>query len=350
MNELVKGVVALIVIVAVAGGIYAYDLWKESQPLSLQKGDFAELYYIGYFENHTVFSSSFVGENISWNTPFDEKNYTLVPLKIYMGKGIPTKYPKGWSYSDIGTIENVKVPDIPGLYKALLGMKEGKEKVIELNASQAFGKKVIPGTRFNTSVIFDFPAEFEIIAIHNDTVDLKWLPEIGEKFTMPHFWYGTPINNPYWLWENATEVISYNDTHVELRTTPNKLHGITLYPWWENDSEVGYNDTKIWITTTPPLGNFTIQWGTYEIAGKVLNITKDKIKVSLKYGENESIQEVNRTEIFNRSIELPRIFKKYPQLYIEDDLKKLGYTFHELAGKKVIFRIKLLKIYRLEED
>jgi len=351
MNETIKGIIALAIIIGVAAGIYAYDEWKSSQPLTLQKGDFAEIYYIGYFENGSIFDSSFVGENISWNTSFDEKNYTLIPLKIYMGNEIPTKYPKGWSYSDIGTIKRWKVSEIKGLYNSLLGMKEEEEKIIKLNASMAFGKSVVPGIKFNTSVLFGFEAQFEIIGIdtQNDTVDLKWIPKIGQRFTMPQYWYSQPIAEPYWLWKNATEVISFNETNVTLRITPNKLHNITVFPWWENASSVGYNDTKIWITTTPPLGNFTIYWGNYEIPGKVLNITKDKITVWMKYGENETTQEMNRTQYFDRVITLPRIFQKFPQIYIEDELKKQGYSFHELAGKNVTFRVKLLKIYRLTD-
>ncbi len=351
MKELFRGLIALAIIIGVAGGIYAYDIWKESQPLSLQKGDFAEIYYIGYFENGTVFDSSFVGENVSYTTPFDEKNHTLVKLKIYMGKDVPKKYPPGWSYSDIGTIKREKVPDITGLYKALLGMKEGEEKIVKLNASQAFGKKVVEGIKFNTSALFGFRAEFEIVKIDskNESLTLKYIPKIGRRFTMPQYWYGEPIPQPYWLWKNATEVISFNETNVTLKVTPNKLHNITVFPWWENASSVGYNDTKIWITTTPPLGNFTIYWGNYEIPGKVLNVTEDKIEVWMKYGKNETTQEINRTEYFNRIVTLPRIFKNFPHLYVEDDLKKLGYSFHELAGKNVIFRVKLLKIYRIED-
>lgn len=347
MKEITKGIIALVIIVGIAASIYAYDIWKAKQPLSLKKGDFAELYYIGYLENHSVFASSFIGGNITYNTSFDNKNYTLLPLKIYMGKNIPHKYPKGWSYADLGTIKRWKISDIKGLYKALLGMKEGEEKIIKLNASQAFGKRPIEGLKFNTSILFGFPAEFEVSAIHNETMDLKWMPYVGQIITMPQQWYNVIIGKPYWIWNNATKVISFNDTHVILETTPNKLDNLTLYPWWNGMSNASYNETKIWITTTPPLGNFTIYYGSYEIPGKVLNVTKDKIEVVVSYGGNETSYKLNRTEVFNRSIELPRIFKEFPKIYLENDLRKIGYSFHELAGETVYFRIRLLKIYRL---
>ena len=78
MKEVMKGIAALVAIIAITGGIYAYELLSMN---ILREGDFAEIYYIGYFENGTVFASSFE-ENISYDTPFDSKNYNLTPLKI----------------------------------------------------------------------------------------------------------------------------------------------------------------------------------------------------------------------------------------------------------------------------
>ncbi len=358
MKEVAKGIVALVIIVAVTGGIYAYEVaegkgidemfkewWeKVTEKKVLGEGDFAEIYYIGYFENKTVFASSFEG-NVTYDTPFDENAYNLTPLKIYLGKDFPKKYPNGWSYGDIGRIEGMKVSDIPGLYEALKGMKKGSEKTIELEPDEAFGLPVENGTVFNTSLIFGFDAKFEVVAVRETTIDIKWLPYKGQIISMPQYWYDFPVYQPYWLWENATEVISFNESYVTLKTTPNQLENLTLYTWWEGASNVSFNDTKIWITTTPPLGDFVIQTPYGSINGKVLNITEDRI--SVEYGvENESIVvEINRTEVFNRSIELPIIFEGIQKIYMDDDLKKEGYSFHELAGKKVFFRVKLLRIH-----
>ncbi|MEM2583660.1 MAG: right-handed parallel beta-helix repeat-containing protein, partial [Candidatus Thermoplasmatota archaeon] len=91
-------------------GIYLYNssnnlitncrIYGVLRDIILNEGDFAEIYYIGYFENGTVFASSF-NTNVSYNTPFDEKNYNLTPLRIYMGN-FPEKYPEGWSYVSLG--------------------------------------------------------------------------------------------------------------------------------------------------------------------------------------------------------------------------------------------------------
>jgi len=342
MKEITKGIIALIVILAVAGGIYAYENMQENV---LKEGDFAEIYYIGYFENNTVFASSFNG-NVSYDTPFDPNKYNLTPLRIYLGKGLPSKLPDGWEYGDIGSIQGSRISEIPGLYDALKGMRKGEEKVVNLTPEKAFGKEVINGTKFNTSLMLGFEATYEVVKVGGVTVDVKWICRQGEIITMPQYWNDIPVQQPHWLWENATEVISFNDTHVVLKTTPNKLHNITLYPWWPNASYAGYNDTTIWITTEPPLGNFTISAYGYTINARVEEVTNTTIKI-VYYAGNQTIEdEVNKTIYFDRQIEMPLVFT-LQKVYLEDELKQNGYSFHPLAGKNIIFRVKLLKIYRV---
>ncbi len=343
MKEIVKGAIAIAVIVAITGGIYAYEYFERN---ILKEGDFAEIYYIGYFENKTVFSSSFK-ENVSYDAPFDPKKYDLQPLRIYFGKGIPDKFPEGWDYGDIGNIEGWRIYEIKGLYEAMKGMKKGTEKTIELEPIDAFGLEAKTGILFNTSYILDFNTTFEILNVRGEVVNVKWVPHVGDIITMPSTWYNKDIPYPYWLWENATEVVSFNATHVTLRTTPNKLENLTIpYLPWEGVVTAGYNETKIWLTINPPLGNFTMSYGPYTIYGRVINVTEDKIKLEFYVG-NQTIQdEWNRTVEFDREISLPVIFTLQKSL-IEDELRKEGYSFHKLAGKKVIFRVKLLKIYRV---
>jgi len=378
MSELIKGIIAITIMLGVAGGMYGYDTWKESQPLILQEGDFAEIYYIGYFENGTVFDSSFIGENITKGIPFDKKNYTIVPLKIYMGKKLPSKYPRGWSYSDIGTIKRVRVPDIPGLYSALLGMKEGNEKIVKLNASVAFGKKVHEGLIFNTSSILGFMAEFEIVSIDekNQTVDLKWIPHVGEIIppsdSLPELYYAyenVTINGAYFVWENKTQIVWKNNTHIKIKTTPDKLKNLTipLIPYenatfifyGKNFTQAWYDDKKIYIKMNPPMGNFTniVPYGYYQITinGRVTNISEKKIQVELYY-KNQTTNEtevykmnLSRLLTFDREQVLPILtLKHFSSFAIENDLKEMGYTFHELAGKTVYFRVKLIRVYRIE--
>ena len=344
MKEMTMGLIALIAIVAVVGAIYVYEGWESN---TLRKGDFAEVYYMGYFDNNSVFASSFQ-ENVSYDTQFDIDEYNLTPLRIYYSDEIPDDFPDDWSYGDLGSIEDLSIHEIPGLYESLSAIKKGEEKIIELTANEAFGMVVENGTIFNTSMIFGFNETFEILSIGGVTVNLKWVPEIGQIISMPEYWYDIPVQEPHWLWENSTEVTSFlNDTHIELITTPNQLGNLTLYPWWEGYSSAGYDDMELWITTTPPLGDFTIEYMGYIIYGQVLDITDEKIKIEY-YAGNETIEdELDRTLKFNRKLEVPYVLEQVQKVYVEDDLEHKGYSFHPLAGNKVIFRVKLLDIYKV---
>lgn len=217
-------------------------------------------------------------------------------------------------------------------------MKKGEEKIIELEPGKAFKNKVVNGTIFISSLAFGFDTKFKISNISDDAVDIEWMPEIGEKFTFPDY--------PHLLWENCTEVVSYNNTTVILKTTPDRLDNLTLYPWWENASTASYNDTHIFITTTPPLGNFTAIIYGMEISGSVKNITDEKIYLEFYYGGQTFSEEVNRTETFNRTAEYPKVFEGIQKAVLEEELLKNGYSFHELAGEKVIFRVKVVNVYK----
>lgn len=343
MKELTIGIIGLVVIVAAAGGYYLYE---QRDLNTLKEGDFIEIYYSGYFDNNTVFSSSFA-QQVPYDTPFDNNAYNLTPLKIYMGEKTPTKFPEGWTYGDIGSIEDENVYQIPGLFESLDGMKKGDEKTISLSADEAFGLAITNGTQFITAGIFGFNTTFEIVSIGGVTVDVKWIPEIGQIITMPQYWYDIPVQDPHWLWENATEVTAIDDNNLTLKTTPNILNNLTLYPWWENQSTATYNDTSIDIITTPTEENFTIDYMGMVIYGKVLNITDNNIKIEYTYGNQTIDDQLNRTFSFNRSINMPNLFEDVQKAYVEEDLQKDGFSFNRLAGNNVTFRVKLLKIYRV---
>ncbi|KAA0002291.1 MAG: FKBP-type peptidyl-prolyl cis-trans isomerase [Thermoplasmata archaeon] len=335
-RSVVVAIVALVAIVATASGYYGYEEWLERQPPKVQKGDFVEAYYIGYLENGSIFVSSFE-ENVTKDTPFNESKYNLTVLKIYIGDGIPKRYPEGWGAGRYSVVK--------GLWKGLLGMKEGEEKIIgPIPPEDGYGKKVEKNVEFTTSVITKTEEHFIVTNVTDTGMEIKWIPEVGEKFTfMPSFWGMDPNENPHWFWENATEVISFNETHVVVETTPDKTENLTLYPFWENKTKAIVNDTSITLITTPEVGyNFTYFY--YIIT--VENVTEDKINISLTYGNHTEYQEMNRTITFNRSVELPRIINISKE-YLLNDFEELGYSFHELAGETLYYRIKVLKIYKM---
>ena len=105
MKEMTKGIIALTIILVVVSGVFIYEKIETGV---LRKGDFGELGYIGYYENKTVFSSSFK-ENVSYNISFETTKYNLTALKLYVGEDIPDEYPEGWVYGDLDEINGLKI-------------------------------------------------------------------------------------------------------------------------------------------------------------------------------------------------------------------------------------------------
>lgn len=334
----------LVVIAAAASAYYGYEQWEESRPLEVDEDDFVEMYYIAYFENETVFASSFgVTSNITSDTPFTPGD-NLTALKAYIGTDAPTRYPTDWTSSSLGRIANAEVGELPGLMDELIGMQEGDEKTIgPLPPEEAYGFPIEENITFS-SALAGVSQNFKIATISNGNLTLHWIPNIGEKFTLPMFWDEEPIANPYWVWKNATEVVAMNETSATVFTTPNELHDLTLYPFWENVSDATYNETTISLSTTPAVGEtFTYYGATYTVE----DVTEDFINISIIYGNETYYQGVNRTLSFNRTFQLNRIFPGVQQSYIQQDLLAAGYTTGEMAGKTVYFRVKILNIYAI---
>jgi FKBP-type peptidyl-prolyl cis-trans isomerase 2 len=343
MREITKGLIILTIILALTFGIYAYER-IDAQVLKTE--NFAEIFYVGYFENNSVFNSTF-SEDIPYDAPFDVDEYNITPLKIYYSEEIPSEFPDNWIYGDLGFIENLRINEIPGLYEGLNGIKIGEEKIIELDAKEAFGLAIKNGTIFNTSIILGFNETFEVLSVGGVTVDLRLHPEIDKIITMPEMWYDMPLE-PHWIWKNASKIISFNYSSAVFETTPNKLNNLTIpgLPWDESVT-TEYNENEIILIITPPLGTFSFNFYGQIINGNVLEITEDIIKLEYYFGNETYPEEMNRTYIFDRQIELPIIFNDVQKVYIEDDLRNNGYSFHELAGNDIIFRVKLHNVYRV---
>ncbi len=336
-RPVILAIIALVAVAAAASGYYGYEMWKEKQPLQVGKGAFAELYYIGYLENGSIFDSSFVDANITIDTPFNASNYTLSSFRLYVEDDSPSEYPDGWNAGNYNVIE--------GLWKGIIGMKESDEKTLTIPPEKAYGMPVETGITF-LSDFTDIEQKFFITAVNltDVTLDLKWIPELGEKFTMPMYWSGGYLSNPYWVLENATEVISFNETNATIKTTPNKLDSLTLYPFWEGYTTASFNDTTISLITTPEIGSDFSYYGYTYI---VENVTDDKINISITYENETYYQEVNKTLTFDRTFNITRMFDKIPGDYLQEDLNNGGYSFNELAGKTLYYKIKLNHIYKV---
>jgi hypothetical protein len=226
-------------------------------------------------------------------------------------------------------------------------MKEGDEKIISnIEPKDAYGKAVGKDVEFSTDFLTGVEEQYAVTNITDIDATVTWIPEIGKKFTfMPSAWGIDPNSNPYWYFENATEVISFNDTHAVVKTTPeDDLTNITFYPFWENKTDIFVDDTTISIVTTPEIGsNFT--YLSYLIV--VESVTEDIINISITLGNDTTYQEWNRTLDLNRTVTISRVFTDLSKDLLESILGDFGYSFHELAGKTLNFRVKVLRIYKV---
>lgn len=336
----------------------------------LEYGDCADIHYIArYASNNTIVDSSYL----------DTQNKTDgTPLNVFVSLNKSASPPEQcpfYSPSPLGMIEGF-IPDI-------IGLEEGDEKQINIPAAKAFGvRRIAIGDSFyTTGVAPELNQTVEVINITNEIMSLKWInvEELG-AFTMPqqilledlttaYFTFHESLP-PYYLWENASEIINITDDAIEVKTTPTKNEKlsdeITMFAF-EDDfgfifpdaTTASWNDTHITITSAPVIGDeYTLNLSSYGLdfimTIQIENITADQINTSISYTYEDvnetTYQVVNATVTFNRIISLGRIYKNIPITYVpyifEEDLQKKGYSFHELAGEDLIYEVRIEEIYK----
>jgi len=265
-------------------------------------------------------------------------NHSLINL-VGLEPGELTPQGDGWSHTMGSNHESITVTTSQ-IENAIPNGSTGS--IVLLNFS-VIGKLITNGAIFSSDFMGP-KLNFMVTDVDptNLTISFKWMPEIGEKFTVPMYQWGSQtILFPYWIWENATEVISFNETNATLKTTPNELHNITLYPFWENKTEVSFNSTVISLVTTPEIGsNFTYYGYTYVVE----NVTEDTINISVTYGNETQYVNVDRTLTFNRTLSVTRLFSEIPEEYIKEDLENAGYTSSDISPL-IILNIDFSNIY-----
>ncbi|MDD3493481.1 MAG: peptidylprolyl isomerase, partial [Candidatus Thermoplasmatota archaeon] len=244
-------------------------------------------------------------------------NDSLIEL-VGVAPGDLTPVSQGWNH--IMGINNRSITITTS--QQTYALPNGSSGLVALLNFSVVAKPLVPEVIF-TSDFMGVSQEFMITSINDDNISLLWRPVLGELFTMPMFWGEEPVENPYWVWSNATEVTSFNATHATICTTPNQLTNLTLYPFWENTTNATYNETTISLTTTPEVGaNFTYYGAVYTVE----YVTDDVINISIQYSNQTYYQDVNRTMTFPRSMTLTRIFENVPRQYLEQDLQAAGYV------------------------
>jgi len=373
--------IALVIIIAGAlsvylGVTYGEDIFKnlfgeEEEVETIEVGDCVDVHYIGrYASNNTVFDSSYMDvENKTGGTP----------LQIFVTMNETQLPPEGYEtyYSDI----------IEGLMDGLIGLKEGDTKTVDpIPPEKAYGNytKLAIGDTFNTTQIaLELNQTMEVTNLTNESINLKWINvEDYDNFTMPqqilledltdvYYTLYEPLP-PYYIFENASEIINITNDTVVIKTNPTKSENLSdEITTIITEDEIGiifpdattavWNDTTITITGSPEVGknyflDFSSEGFDVNITIIIENVTDDHINTSISYlyeGEvQEGYQLFNRTIALNRTISISRVYDvplMYGEYIFEEDLNKEGYSLNALSGETLLFDVEIVKIYKTSQ-
>lgn len=270
----VYALVALIVIVIVALGMYAFkhDLERMfSQPKVVEIGDCVEVNYIArYASNGTVFDTSY--ENVAKENGIYDKNKTYEPLKIFVDPEGSIEKPKG--YDDFSSYPPLGMKK--GFVKYLIGMKEGEEKIVTLPPDEAYGiwneslakdfgmdrmpryqklnctekinrtqfSYIFPNISIEKNVTFNFLAQNEtegtlnatIIDVDNQNVTIKFFPVNGTTFVDPY----SKVNVTIFYKEGSDNFTLWYDFKVNQTFTQFNIFGYPIHL-----KVIGVNQTMV---------------------------------------------------------------------------------------------------------
>jgi len=387
MNNEKIAIIALVVIIAGAlslflvsslGGDILDNLFSDTDTPSegdnvIEAGDCADVHYIGrYASNNTVFDASYAD--------VDEKTGGS-PLKIFVTTNKTLPSPTGYS--------NYTSSYIDGLLSRLIGKEEGETYSLEIPPSEAYGEnKLDVGDRFYSSSFalntidteLSLNQTLEVTELTDSNLSLKWvdLDDYGQ-FTMPQIVLNDLVAQtqedmiiippPHFIWENASEIIDYDDETVTIKTTPTKTENLydsfeqVQFGFGQNDvfsifpdaTNATYNETTITLTSDPDIGSeyeYSYSYFGQEIVMiyTVKNTTEDTIGLEIETQGQVQNQTVQRSLSFDRTYEFPRTYKNIPSDYQEAligaDLEKQGYSIHELAGETLIFEVSIENVYK----
>lgn len=358
----IVGFISVFLTVTYGGNIINNLNGKKTEEKIIALGDCADINYIGrYASNNTIFNSSYTDP-------------------IYKTGGKPFKIFMSWNESQKPPTEYEKyTQDVKGLIEGLVGLKEGDSKTIgPISPADAYGIYPKVGDNFTISDSTtgkDIKIQFVNI-ITNSTMPKEYVASYGNgKTTLFILRFNTNSLGEkitiYPSWKNATVVTKINETKSWAYTTPpeNKSENFT-WIWinsdsqtetiyWENASSViSINDTTILVTHNPKIGATMKAYNLYYRSTRTytaINITDERIIVS--YADqntgNISYYKINRTITIVRN-ESQNITSAYPTQKMEQFLSSiknyydpnLTFSVDEHAGKYLIYEIQIVKIYK----
>ena len=332
----------------------------------IEYGDCADVNYIGKYTNGTIFDSSY---------NFPENKTGGTPIKVFVtldkDKSPPTEYPQyssGW---------------IEGLIEGLVGLKEGETATIgPIPPEKGYGaEKIGVGDTFTTSLImysnlgYEFNQTVEVTKYDDESMIIHWIDVEGlDNFTLPEGVLMEDLENayytiyenapPFYLWEDATQVINITDDFVKVKINPTKSENITseisfltvgtqLGAVFPDATTATWDEDTVTITSNPVAGSvYSLIYMDTELLIKIDNVTDDHINVTIEIqGENQSAT-LNRTISFDRTYNIRRtyIIPSMFETIFSEDIEKEGYSTHYLAGEELIFEVTIDSVYKTSRE
>ncbi|MBS3778095.1 MAG: FKBP-type peptidyl-prolyl cis-trans isomerase [Candidatus Thermoplasmatota archaeon] len=394
MNNEKIAMIALVVIIAGAlslflvstyGGDILNNLFDDTTDISpdgedniIEEGDCADVHYIvKYASNGTFINSTYA----DWA---DKTGGNVA--KIFVSLDDMQQPPTGYTnYTAMDYVE--------GLRSRLIGKEEGESYTFEIPPDEAYGMERLDiGDEFystrlalyaDTSVTLN--QTFEVTKKTSDNLSIKWvnLDDYG-KFTMPQYLIKDfqaasqedlfLILPPYFLWENSSEIIDYDNDTVTVKTTPTETENLVdsfeqiflgfgqedIFAMFPNATTAEYNETTITVRSDPEVGSeyeYTqlSPYGQQITMGiTVKNMTSDTIGLTISAQGSVQNQTVKRQLEFNRTYEFPRLFENIPPYFQEaiilDDLEQQGYGLDPLAGETLEYEVMIQNVYKTSTE
>jgi len=299
----VYALVALIVIVIVALGMYAFKQDVErmfSQPKVVEIGDCVEVNYIArYASNGTVFDTSY--EEIAKENGIYSENISYEPLKIFVDPDGTRELPEG--YESFSSLPPLGMKE--GFIKYLVGMREGENKTVILPPDEAYGdwntslaeslgwdrldrnmminctEKVnksqfsmfFPNVSIEKNVTFDASQTFSneegiinatIIDVDDRNVTIRYFPRNGTTFTLPIFNF------------SATIIYANGSSNFTIHLDPKINQTFTISLFWQHVhcKVVGLNETNIKLALNTYAPNISLIGQPVEIFLSIEKIYK----------------------------------------------------------------------------
>ncbi|MFO7677175.1 MAG: FKBP-type peptidyl-prolyl cis-trans isomerase [Thermoplasmatota archaeon] len=366
--------IALFIIVFGAVAIYVgatygedilQNIWQEEKVIQL--GDCADIHYIGTLPDGTVFDSSY--------NDSDSKTGGN-PLKVFISFNQTATPPTGYLQYSAGLIE--------GFMEGLIGLKEGQTATIgPIPPGKAYGaNKISVGDTFTTKEVmysergYTFNQTFEVIEYTEEAITIYWVDvETLDVFTLPEGILLEDLETayfslydslpPFYIWENATQVINITNDHVELLLTPTTSEnlsdelmflavGMELGIIFPDASTAQWDDNSVTIESSPlPGSTYYLDYMGSNLTIIVDNVTNENINVTIKLDQQEQKFPLNRTITFNRSYILRRSYRipnMFADMIFMEDFEREGYSIHHLAGKELTFEVKIVEVYKTSQD